>query len=123
MGRVKSSIMLKDDSGIVLKDTISTDMFAKFFQPVCSINDGILPNVDKKTKPCLSHIVFDENDINTRLRTLLIKYSCGPDEISTLFLQTLHNVLAFPLCSFFSIVLILLFYLIIGSLLIYSTCL
>ena len=94
-------MMLKDGSGIVLKDTISTDMFAKFFQSVCSINDGILPNVDKKTKSCLSHIVFDENDINTRLRTLLIKYSCGPDEIPTALLQTLHNVLAFLLCLFY----------------------
>ena len=93
--------MLKDDSGIVLKYSISADMLAKFFQPVFSIDDGILPNVDKKIKSCLSDIVFDENDINTRPQTLPLKYSCGPDEIPAAFLKTLHKLLAFPLCLIF----------------------
>ena len=76
-------------------------MFAIFFQLVFLIDDGIVPNADKKIKSCLSDIIFDENDINTRLRTLLLKYSCGPDEKPTAFLKTLYNVLAFPLCLIF----------------------
>ena len=54
LGRVKSSIMLKDDRRMVIKDTIRADMFAKFFQSVFSIDEGKLPNVDKKIKSCLS---------------------------------------------------------------------
>ena len=76
-------------------------MFAKFFQSVFSIDDGILPNVDEKIKSCLSDITFNENDIHTCLRTLPLKHSCGPDEIPTAFLKTLYNVLAFPLCFIF----------------------
>ena len=52
-----------------------------FFNQCFSIDNGILPTIDKKIKSCLSDIVFDENDINTRLQTLPLKYSCGPDEI------------------------------------------
>ena len=65
------------------------------------ISDGILPNVDKQIKSCLSDIVFDETDINTRPQTLPLKHSCGPDEIPIAFLKTLHNFLAFLLCLIF----------------------
>ena len=49
------------------------------------------------------YVVFDENDINTRLQTLLLKYSCGLDEIPTALLKTLHNVLAFQLRLIFQL--------------------
>ena len=62
--------MLKDDNGIVLKDTISVEMCATFFQSVFSIDDGILPNLGKKIKSYLRDLKFGVNDINTHLRTL-----------------------------------------------------
>ena len=34
LGRAKLSVMLEDDNGIVLTDTVSAEMFAKFFQSV-----------------------------------------------------------------------------------------
>ena len=101
LGRSKSSIVLKDKNGTVLKDIISVEMFAKYFQSVFSVDDGILPNMNTNIKSCLNDIIFDEHDINTRLQALPIKYSCGPDEIPTAFLKTLHNVLALPLSLIF----------------------
>ena len=101
LGRSKSSIILKDKNGTVLKNIISVEMFAKYFQSVFSVDDGTLPNMNTKIKSCLNDIIFDEHDINTRLQALPIKYSCGPDEIPTAFLKILHNVLALPLSLIF----------------------
>ena len=109
--------MLKDNKDIVLKDTIGAEIFAKFFPSIFSTEDGVLPNVNKKINSCLSGIKFNEHDINTCLQTLPLKYSCGLDEIPIVFLKTLHNVLAFPHCLIFNIVLILVFYLISGGVL------
>ena len=64
---------------------------------VFSVDDGTLPNMNKKIKSCLNDIIFDEHDINTGLQALPIKNSCGPDEILTTFLKILHNVLTLPL--------------------------
>ena len=57
----------------------------------------------RKVKSCLSDIIFDGNDINTRLRILPLVniHTHGPDEIPTAYLKTLHNVLANPLCLIF----------------------
>ena len=76
-------------------------MFAAYFKSVYTNDNGILPNFINQTNVCLSNITFDVFDIDKRLASLPLKYSCGPDGIPTAFLKSLHNVLAFPLCLLF----------------------
>ena len=101
IGRSKKPVQLKDNNGIVLQNDISAEMFAAYFKSVYTNDNGILPNFINQTNVCLSNITFDVFDIDKRLASLPLKYSCGPDGIPTAFLKSLHNVLAFPLCLLF----------------------
>ena len=85
----------------MLGEQHSVNVFAEYFHSVYSKDNNFLPDFDKRSNVLLSNIEIDVVEVDRHLRTLLHKYSSGPDNIPNILLKKLHSSLALPLSLIF----------------------
>ena len=102
IGRVKTSTIIKsNDTHEGVDNNVAVELFAKFFHPTFSIDDGKLPTMPFFYFRMNDNIIFDSNTINQLINKLPNKCSNGPDGISNFLLKKLSNSICIPLAIIF----------------------
>ena len=102
IGRLKQKIEIKDlKTKEILKDHETAGLFANFFKPVYSNENGKVPILQNNNTQINDDIVFTSDSIEQTLNKLPNKYSAGPDGIPTILLKKLSPKISLPLTILF----------------------
>lgn len=89
------------DGNIITADGGKAELLNKQFDSVFTVDNNSIPMTLQKTVNSLSSINFDEEAIRQCILKLRPDSSCGPDQISPIFLQHVADIVCYPLCKLF----------------------